>query len=386
MNILLLAPHPFYQERGTPIAVDMLITSLSEQGHSIDVVTFNEGETREYKNVSIFRARPIPDIKGVKPGFSIKKIYLDIWLFFKAYSLLKKNRYDVIHAVEESGFMAVYFKCRFKTPFALDMDSLMTTQVLNKFRFLAPLEGLLRKIESIPVKRAKVVIPVCQAIADEALKYSRNVCLLKDVSLATPGSNPNVEDIRSIYNIRSPVFMYIGNLEPYQGIDLMLDAMKRYLESAAGHLVIIGGNDNDIEAYQQRCRQLNISEHVSIIGRKPVSDISGYMKQADVLVSPRVQGENTPMKIYSYLGSGVPVIATNLPTHTQVISTDTGRLCNPNARDMAEAMHELMRSPEDRKKLASGAIELIKSEHSSEAFQKQLNNIYKRISEQNVCS
>ena len=35
MNILLLAPHPFYQERGTPIAVDLLLHGLGVLGRTV---------------------------------------------------------------------------------------------------------------------------------------------------------------------------------------------------------------------------------------------------------------------------------------------------------------------------------------------------------------
>ena len=61
--MLVLAPHPFYQERGTPIAVDMLVSALSKRGDTVDILTFHEGQDRDYENVRILR---IPGIPGVK--------------------------------------------------------------------------------------------------------------------------------------------------------------------------------------------------------------------------------------------------------------------------------------------------------------------------------
>ena len=56
------------------------------------------------------------------------------------------------------------------------------------------------------------------------------------------------------------------------------------------------------------------------------------MSQAcDILVSPRIRGTNTPLKIYSYLRSGKPIVATDLLTHTQVLSPDVARLVAPDA-------------------------------------------------------
>ena len=54
--------------------------------------------------------------------------------------------------------------------------------------------------------------------------------------------------------------------------------------------------------------------------------LASLLAQADVLVSPRTRGNNTPMKIYSYLDAGRAVLATDLPTHTQVLTPECARL------------------------------------------------------------
>ena len=62
------------------------------------------------------------------------------------------------------------------------------------------------------------------------------------------------------------------------------------------------------------------------------------MAQADVLVSPRTKGANTPMKVYSYLDSGVAVLATRLPTHTQVMNDETALLAEPTPEDFSSVV------------------------------------------------
>ena len=79
MKILLLAPHPFYQERGTPIAVNLLLKALSERGDKIDVLTYHIGADTVHANVAIHRIARIPFVKSVRPGFSFKKIVCDIF-------------------------------------------------------------------------------------------------------------------------------------------------------------------------------------------------------------------------------------------------------------------------------------------------------------------
>jgi hypothetical protein len=63
-----------------------------------------------------------------------------------------------------------------------------------------------------------------------------------------------------------------------------------------------------------------------------------FIGLSDVLVSPRLSGTNTPLKIYSFLKSGKPLVATNLWTHTQVLSDQTSVLVKPDAEGMAEGI------------------------------------------------
>lgn len=104
MNILFLAPEPFYQERGTPIAVDRLLRVLSERGDAVDLVTYHEGQDQEYEHVRVFRVPGLPLLNGIRPGFSWKKVICDVLMLIKAVRLATKRRYHLVHAVEESVF------------------------------------------------------------------------------------------------------------------------------------------------------------------------------------------------------------------------------------------------------------------------------------------
>ncbi len=383
MRILVLAPHPFYQERGTPIAVDLLIRALTERRNQIDLLTFNEGSAVDYPGLTIHRVKPFPWIENVRPGFSVKKALLDILIFFKMLSLLIRNRYAVVHAVEESAFMALVLCPLFRTPYIYDMDSSMVTQILDKLTLLRPFEGLLRWMESLPIRHADLVIPVCKALADEVTKYRSNgVHILKDVSLANIRSEnqPNPINIRQTYRVKGEILMYIGNLESYQGVDLMLDAFSIYqTDHKDSCLVIVGGEQEHIDHYQNRCRQLSIQEAVVFMGKQPVAQINPFMSQADMLLSPRTQGINTPMKVYSYLDSGVAVLATDLPTHTQVADSNTAYLCAPSADSLAEGMKTLTHNPGLCRELAKNAKTLIAREHSYPVFRSKLYDIYDNL-------
>ncbi|NES89736.1 MAG: hypothetical protein F6K13_11210, partial [Okeania sp. SIO2B9] len=107
LDILFLIPHPFYQDRGSPIADNLVLKFLSQQNDKIDVVTYPQGKDVDYKNTNIYRTINIPFVKNVRPGFSWKKIIYDLLMFLEVARLLSKKRYSLIHAVEESVFIAL---------------------------------------------------------------------------------------------------------------------------------------------------------------------------------------------------------------------------------------------------------------------------------------
>jgi len=390
MKILLLAPHPFYQERGTPIAVDLLLKSLSSAGHQIDLITFHEGLDRNYEGVKTHRIKPLGNVAHVRPGFSAKKIYLDFFVFLKFLMLLIRNRYDVVHAVEESAFMAMLVCPIFRTPFIYDMDSSMATQVIDKFPFFRKVETLLRALESLPARTAKVVVPCCDALQRDISVFrdpkKKPIIVLKDISLldkSSPITSSNI-DVKALTGAptqtRTKILMYIGNLESYQGIDLLLEGFSNANQTSEKlYLVIVGGETKDIEKYQNRSLHLGIQEKVYFLGKQPVSDLYALMKQADILVSPRTQGINTPMKVYSYLDSNIPVLATRLPTHTQVMTDEHACLVEPSTAGIADGIDTLIKNPELGQKLAKNAQKLIKAEHSFSAFHEKVRQIYSII-------
>jgi glycosyltransferase involved in cell wall biosynthesis len=385
MKVLVVAPHPWYQERGTPIAVDLLVRALSEQGHEVDLLTFNEGEDRNYPGLRIIRVNPSYDISGVAPGFSRKKLILDVYLFFKMIGLVLRNRYDVIHAVEESAFFAMIL-AKFKgSSFIYDMDSSMSTQLVDRFPPLKKIEGGLRFMESLPIRSANAVAAVCQSLADEANLYRDNgVFIIKDVTLVDENADQSTDiDVRERCGISGPVFIYIGNLESYQGIDLMLESFaKASTRCPDAGLAVIGGSAEKIEHYQQMVNTLGVADKIHFLGQQPVAQIQAFMSQADVMLSPRTQGNNTPMKIYSYLDSGRAVLATDLPTHTQAVDTSISALAAPETDAFADAIVTLANDPDYREDLAIKAKEFVKQNHSYPVFFDGVESLYDYISKQ----
>jgi glycosyltransferase involved in cell wall biosynthesis len=377
MKILLLAPHPFYSDRGTPIAVNLLLSALSSRGHTADVLTYSEGRDVKYDGVRIFRIPRLPWIQGIRPGFSFKKVICDIFMFFKAVKLIRRNSYHVIHAVEESVFTALILKWIFRIPYIYDVDSSLPQQMIEAYPLLKVFVGFLNFFERLAIQRALAIVVVCESLEKDIEKYQplktivlHDVCVVSDSQFVA-------NDLKLDLKITGLLCMYVGNLAEYQGIDLLLESFKIVLQKIKeADLVIIGGDKIDIQKYQKKSKSLSISEKVHFVGPKPVEYLSSYLLQADMLFSPRIKGKNTPMKLYSYLGSGRPIVATDLATHTQVLSPDTAVLTSPTPEAFAHGALKLIENADLREKIGNAGKRLIEEKYTYGVFKKKIHALY----------
>jgi Glycosyltransferase Family 4 len=207
VNILLLAPEPFYQDRGTPIDIDRMLQILSERKDQVDVVTYHEGSEVIYDHVTLYRIPNLPFIYHIRPGPSWKKLVCDVFVLFKAVRLASSKHYQLVHAVEESVFIALVLKWLFKIPYVYDMDSSLAQQLVEKHPLLSRFARLFNFFEGLAVKNAKAVVPVCAALAETIEKYHpEKVVILWDCpSLETQGVRAKDSNIVSSVSHLIPI-------------------------------------------------------------------------------------------------------------------------------------------------------------------------------------
>jgi glycosyltransferase involved in cell wall biosynthesis len=173
------------------------------------------------------------------------------------------------------------------------------------------------------------------------------------------------------------ILMYVGNLEPYQGIDLLLESFAQVLKATEkADLVIIGGQASDIHHYQMKAYHLGIQRRVHFCGPRPLEHLGEYLSEADILVSPRITGNNTPMKLYSYLHSGTAILATDLPTHTQLLDGQVAMLAEPSPKAFSEAMFCLIEDENLRRNLGQAGKKLVEEQYSYQMFRSKLTGLF----------
>jgi glycosyltransferase involved in cell wall biosynthesis len=343
MKILMLAPEPFFQPRGTPISVYQRIKALSDLGHDVDLVTYHLGEDKDIKNLKISRIPNVFFIKKIKIGPSLKKIPLDFLLFLKASGKLLRNKYDLIFSHEEGALFGIILSKISGIPHIYDMHSSLPQQLENfDFSRSKLLKRVFSGMERFILKNSSAIIVICLDLLKQVEQegYADKAILLENF-IDFDTREFSAEEIRQkrkeFASEDKKIVLYAGNFQPYQGIPLLLEAASQIIDDRVV-FVLVGESPAAVERERDKAQELGIAGKVFFTGQVPPSQMPLFISLADVLVSPRLSGTNTPLKIYSFLKSGKPVVATNLWTHTQVLSDQISVLVEPDAECMAEGI------------------------------------------------
>ena len=77
LRVLFLAPQPFFEVRGTPLAVLAMVRALAALGHEVDLLTYPQGAAVEVAPARHLRSLRLP-VGHVRPGPSLAKLLLDL--------------------------------------------------------------------------------------------------------------------------------------------------------------------------------------------------------------------------------------------------------------------------------------------------------------------
>ncbi|MBI2558001.1 glycosyltransferase family 4 protein [Candidatus Woesearchaeota archaeon] len=383
-KILMISPEPFYQPRGTPISILHRIKALSKLGYKIDLLAYHIGGDVKIKNMKVYRIPDMPLIKNIKIGPSYTKILLDFFLLSKAISLSRKNKYDFIHAHEEACFIGIILKKMFRIPLIYDMHSSMPQQLANyNFSKNIFITGFLRWLEKKSVKNSDAVIvisPHLKHIAD-SIEAGKSVLIENMAVFDNKAAKKDVFNLKRKLKLKNEkVIMYTGTFEVNQGLDLLIGTVPIVLKFSKNvKYVLVGGEKNQIEKLKELADKLNVSEYVIFTGQKSEKEIPSCLAIADVVVSPRSKGTNTPLKIYSYLKSGKPIVATDIYSHTQVLNKNVAVLTKLDESSFADGIIKLLKDNVLRKKLSTNSKKLGRSSYSYEEYINKTKLLYDSV-------
>lgn len=379
MKILMLAPQPFFEPRGTPFSILGRLRALSHLGHDVDLLTYHVGENVVIPGLRIFRTPAIRFIQEIPIGPSGIKLFLDILLLAKAFSLLLQKRYDLLHTHEEASFLGILLAKLFSIPHLYDMHSSLPQQLTNfRYTHFRPIVQLFEWLEHRVIKSSDAIITICPALEEHVKRINGNMPGVMIENVANEGDPEAIpeEDVRRIMAAYSldgkEIVLYAGTFEPYQGLDLLIACAKEVLCRRQDVMfLLVGGKPEQVQHYQRQVRGLGLSAHFRFTGMRPMEEIPRFVKLSDILVSPRISGTNTPLKIYAYLQSGKPIVATDIQAHTQVLTPDVAVLVEPNPEALAKGIVSVLEDHPLAKRLGKQARELSENRYSLQEFIKK---------------
>lgn len=390
MKVLMIVPQPFFQARGTPFSVYFRTRTMAALGHQVDIVTYPIGQDVAIPGVRILRSRRVPFIRNIKIGPSLPKLILDVPLFFKGFWQLLTTRYDFVHAHEEAAFFCLVYKLFFwRMKILYDMHSSLPQQLRNfKFTKNPALIKSFEWLEKLSLKNASGIITICpelQRTVDGMRMPVPSVMIENtlfdrvDFPAGVIETGADAVDW-SLYTNRK-VILYSGTFEAYQGLPMLIDASPRVLAARPDALfVLVGGTPAQVADMRRRAAELKVAGSVLFTGNLSPNATKTFMRRADVLVSPRMKGTNTPLKIYEYLASGKPIVATRHPTHTQILTDHEAVLAECDASSFAEGILEALNDPERARDVVVGAGNLYRRDYAPELYQSRLKELLGRMS------
>lgn len=383
MKILMIAPQPFLEPRGTPISVYQRLHGLSSLGHAIDLVTYHIGQDVDLPGVRIHRIPRLPFIKELKVGPSWAKVPLDLLLFLKSFALLMRNRYDVIHAHEEAAVFSVALSKLFRTRHLYDMHSSLPRQLVNfNFGNNRLMIGLFQLLERWIIKTCDALITIGPDLEKHAKTIKPDVVEMMienlPLQMKNASNNLDIEAFRKKFGINDKLaIVYTGTFERYQGVGLLIESAQIVRQACSNvAFILVGGKPQQVQEMVEKAQKLQVDDCIHFTGTLPVEEAHNFLEVADILVSPRIEGTSVPLKIYTYLYSEKPIVATNLTAHSLVLNDDTAVLVEPVKEALAEGLLRVIQEPGLGKRIGAQARRLAEEKYSPTAYLAKLEKIY----------
>jgi glycosyltransferase involved in cell wall biosynthesis len=222
----------------------------------------------------------------------------------------------------------------------------------------------MRALQYRGARSARLVLPIGQAHRDDLLAHGchPNKVMLQAMGVADWFANtaPAPQRFVPVTQLR---VVYTGSVHADRGRDVMIDAVA--LARASGvavHLTVIGADAQQTADCQARSQQQGVVDALTVLPRIPGDQIPGHLAQADFGVCLWADKPywrfNPPTKLFEYLVAGLPVMASNIRTHTAYLRDgQDGYIFDYNAASLAATFCKAWRERERWPELRRQALE-----------------------------
>ena len=382
-RILLISPQPFFQWRGSPLRVSFDARALAELGYAVDLLVMPVGQNFPLPGVTLHRAPNIIRARDLPIGPSLSKAILDISLFFKAAALARRQPYVVFHGIEDAGPIAAVLARRWRAKYVFEKHSDPASYKKGFIRNVVM--SAYRRVERFSILRADAVIGTGPALVAQAraIAPAKPVHHIFDIPSSLVEPDPaRAAAVREKLGLApgAVLALYVGSFAVYQGIDLLFQAIPPALQKCP-HLqvAVIGGSPAQVAARQAEIAAAGFAGRVLFPGQIHPDELPHTLAAADILLSPRIAGGNTPLKLLDYLKAGRAIVACDNPANRLILDDATARLVPPVPAAFADGLAALAADAPLRVRLGAAGQQLYRATYNYEQFKQRLGAAYRQL-------
>jgi glycosyltransferase involved in cell wall biosynthesis len=382
-RVLLIASQPFFEWRGSPIRLGFDLLALAQLGYAVDFLTLPLGEPRDLPGVRIVRAPNLFGARKIAIGPSPVKLLFDGVLLWMACGMVLRRRYAVVHGVEDCGLVAWLAARLGRARLIFERHSDPSSYRRGRLRNLVM--AAYAGVERFVMRRADAVIGTGPGLVEDARTAGRasRACLIPDIpSSLAEASRTGIASARARC-ARQPddlLIAYVGSFAVYQGIDLLFASIPLVArEEPRARFVIIGGTPAEIAARKAELAGAGVSQAAIFLGHLDPDRLPDYLAAADILLSPRLAGMNTPLKLLDYLKAGAAIVATDCAANRLILDDSLAQITPPDPAAFAAGILKLCRDRELRLALSRGGAALLRERHNFNSFRDALRQCYEYV-------
>ena len=403
-RILFMASQPFFEWRGSPIRLGFDAMAMAQNGYDVDFLTLPVGQHREIDGVRIIRAPNLIRAKRIAIGPSLPKFFFDFVFLFEAIGMTMRRHYDIVHGVEDAGMVALVVGrlARAKVVFEKHSDPASYSGKKGIMRLVmrayAAVErfvmrhadavigtgpGLVRQVNILAPKTPATVIsdiPSSLTEPDPDGVRAARARLLELLGSENGDAAETANGKRQTTNGEDGLAVfatYVGSFASYQGIDLLFASMPPALRKCpALRFAIIGGTPQEIAERRAALAAEGLADRVAFVGKVPPDELPCWLAASDIVLSPRIAGVNTPLKLLDYLKVGRAIVATDHEANRLILDEKTALLVPIDPEAFAEGVASLAADRERREEIGSRGRRLVDETYNFGVFRAGLAKVH----------
>lgn len=356
MNVLFLALDiDLEMQRGDAIHVREITRALAARGHRVRLIT----------------ATPSARVPLLGPGVDhATRPDAGDWTIVRACRRsAMEARSEVIYERRLSPKISYALSRLVGLPFIVELNGVEEEAAMQGRADTSPLRRWKARVRRRMLRRANAIVAVTPQLADHTARRLN----IDPARIATVPNGVDTDRFRPLdaSSARKALGMedrpwigFVGNLVSWQGVEFAIRAMPHVLRLHGDARLAIVGDGMSRKALESEASKLGVRSQVSFLGSVPYERVPLHIAAFAVGVAPFVRRRNeaaglSPLKIYEYMASGRPVVASDLPGVRQALASSGGGVVVPpeDPSALAENVSRLLSDPSLRDAMGRRARE-----------------------------